>query len=352
MKNAKYVLTSLFLASCSQAPSASAPISKQPSFIITSSPLPLEEKVEEVRVTTDPLNFETTPCPEGMANIGNKFCIDRYEASVVDKFTRVFASPHYIPSQEGYHDADWQYDIFSKMEIDEKILSRLITEGQPVDMPVHGAEQYQTFEPFAVSVPGKIPASYVNKVTAEQACENAGKRLCTRKEWYKACVGPDRPAPYFEERKKNGEKDVVEIFPEVRPYGDSYQKGKCNLGLQINRWPPGILGRKNNGQMLDPRISVLLGTDGQPMKRATGSFPECTNGYGVYDMLGNVHEIVSDTRIATKFPRERVTYVGSHYARSGKESCAEVTADHWASYTDYSLGFRCCTDIKEGNIQH
>ena len=344
MKNTKYVLTSIFLASCFQAPSASAPISKQPSFIITSSPLPLEEKVEEVGVTTDSLNFETTPCPEGMANIDNLFCIDKYEASIIDKKTLGYASPHYIPTQEGIFDADWQYHIFSKMNIDPKLLPELIRERQPLGMPGRGAEQSATFQPLAVSVPGKIPASYVDKTVAEQACENAGKRLCTRKEWHKACVGPNGPIPYFNEK---GE----EIFPKSRPYGRTYQKGKCNIGLQTD-WPPGMLGRKNNEQMLDPRISSLLGKDGQPMKRVTGSFPECTNGYGVYDMLGNVHEIVSDTRIATKFPRERVTYVGSHYARSGKESCAEVTAGHWASYTDYSLGFRCCTDIKEGNIQH
>ena len=283
---------------------------------------------------------ETYTCPEGMANIKNKFCIDRYEASVVDKSTRVFASPHYIPSQEGYHDADWQYNIFSKMDINPKLLPELIKEGQPVDMPLRGAEQFVAFQPLAVSVPDKIPATYVTKNTAEKACDNAGKRLCTREEWYQACVGPEGAHPFLNENNQ-------EIFPVAYPYGAQYETGKCNAGLH-NRWPPGVLGRKKTGEMKDPRISRLLGKDGLPMKQKTNSFPGCVNGYSLYNMVGNVHEIVSDTRKAQQFPRERVTYVGSHYAREskdahqGKESCAEATVDHWESYTDYSLGFRCC----------
>lgn len=278
-------------------------------------------------------------CQEGMANINNQFCIDKYEASIIDKTILEFASPHYIPSQDYTHDADWQYDIFKNMPISPEKLPQLIKENQPLSMPDRGAEQYPDFKPLAVSLPNKMPVTYVNKIIAEQACANAGKQLCTRKEWYEACVGPSGPHPYLND---NGE----ETFPAAYPYGGMHEQGKCNVGLQTSRWPPGLLGRKNNGEMLDPRISALLGTDGKPMKRVTGSFPECTNGYGVYDMLGNVHEIVSDTRIATKFPRERVTYVGSHYARAATESCAEATTDHWASYTDYSLGFRCCKNIQ------
>jgi formylglycine-generating enzyme required for sulfatase activity len=97
--------------------------------------------------------------------------------------------------------------------------------------------------------------------------------------------------------------------------------------------------------MKDPRIGTLLGKDGLPMKRTTGSFPGCTNEYGVYDMLGNVHEIVSDIREVKRFPKIRVTYVGSHYARPATESCAEATLDHGNFYTDYSIGFRCCKDL-------
>ncbi len=281
---------------------------------------------------------QTYTCPENMANIDNQFCIDKYEASIIDKVTLENASPHYIPSQDGIYDADWQHNIFKNKPIPAEKLPQLISENQPLSMPARGAEQYPDFKPLAISQPNKIPATYVNKIIAEEACANAGKRLCTRKEWYHACVGPNGPHPYLD---KKGQ----ETFPDAYPYGKKYESGKCNVDLQTSRWPPGLLGRKNNGEMNDPRISTLLGTDDLPMKRTTESFPACTNGYGVYDLLGNVHEIVLDTRIANKFPRERVTYVGSHYARSAKESCAEATTDHWKFYTDYSIGFRCCREI-------
>ena len=298
------------------------------------SPLPpedlktkIENNIAPVRIDKNFLSQQLIFfCPEGMANIENQFCIDQYEASIIDKTTGEHASPHYIPSQAGFHDSDWQFETFKKMG--------------PIPMPPRGAEQYPHFEPLAVSVPDKIPATYVTKIVAEQACSNAGKRLCTRKEWYQACVGPQGPFPYFNKKGK-------EIYPEVYPYGLTYEKGKCNTNLHLNLWPPGLLGRKNNQEMLDPRISALLDKDGLTMKQATDYFLGCTNQYGVYNQVGNVHEIVSDIRIATKFPRERVTFVGSHYARSARESCAEATTDHWQYYTDYSVGFRCC-----GNIQH
>ena len=56
-------------------------------------------------------------CPKGMANIDNQYCIDQYEASIVDKTTGEFASPNYIPSQEDFHNTDWQYNLFKNKPI-------------------------------------------------------------------------------------------------------------------------------------------------------------------------------------------------------------------------------------------
>lgn len=276
-------------------------------------------------------------CPKGMANIENLFCIDRYEASIVDKNTGAEASPHYIPSREGVRNADWQYEFFKRKDILPMKVRQLVKDGQPVSLPARGTEQFLNFEPAAVSSPDKIPATYVTKNIAGLACKNAEKRLCARKEWYAACVGSSGPRPYFDE-------DGEEIFPEAYPYGPGYQKGKCNLGFLEGIWPPHLLGRKNDLEMLDPRISALLGKDRHPMKRETGAFPGCANRYGVYDLVGNVHEIVADAHLVKHFPEERVVFVGSHYARNANQSCAEATKDHWPPYTDYSIGFRCCKD--------
>ena len=73
------------------------------------------------------------------------------------------------------------------------------------------------------------------------------------------------------------------------------------MGFQAGIWYPHLLGRKNNLEMLDPRIGILLGKDGRPMKRETGAFPGCANSYGVYDLVGNVHEIVADAHITKNF---------------------------------------------------
>ena len=145
-----------------------------------------------------------------MPNIENLFCIDRYEASIVDKNTGEEASPHYLPSQKGARNADWQHDFFHKIEMLPMKVRQLVKDGKPVSLPARGAEQFVYFEPVAVSSPGKIPASYLTKNIAARACKKCGKRLCARKEWYKACVSP-ATAPYF---NPYGE----EVFPEAYPY--------------------------------------------------------------------------------------------------------------------------------------
>ena len=259
-------------------------------------------------------------CPPEMANIDNKYCIDKWEASVVDKNTNAEASPHYNPLRKGGITADWMYNQFVNRE----------TKPAGYPMPERGAEASPSFEPKAVSVPGKVPASFVTRQAAELACANAGKRLCNHQEWYKACAGPDGPSS-----------------GKAYPYGTTYQVGKCNVNL-YSGWPPLIIGRTNQGNdMMDPRIGTVK-SNGVEMKQPTQSFPECVNEYGVFDMVGNVHEIIADVTA-----NGRANYVGAHFARPGPppqtvegQGCHEITGFHDPiSYTDYSIGFRCCSDL-------
>lgn len=97
-------------------------------------------------------------CPEGMALVADRFCIDRYEASLVS------------------------------------------AEGEDVS-PYHPVKARSV---RAVSAQGAIPQGYINQEQASAACERAGKRLCSTVEWLDACMGePPRPRtyPYGNEEK-------------------------------------------------------------------------------------------------------------------------------------------------------
>ncbi len=69
----------------------------------------------------------------------------------------------------------------------------------------------------------------------------------------------------------------------------------------------------------------------------TGERAECTNGYGVFDMVGNLHEWVDDAD---------GTFRGGYYMDTTKngDGCSYATTAHDAGYHDYSTGFRCCMD--------
>ena len=86
--------------------------------------------------------------------------------------------------------------------------------------------------------------------------------------------------------------------------------------------------------MNDPRLNELEGTLAK-----TGTHEGCTNGYGVYDMVGNIHEWVADPN---------GTFQGGYYQDThlNGEGCTYKTMAHAAWYHDYSTGFRCCADAE------
>lgn len=138
----------------------------------------------------------------------------------------------------------------------------------------------------AVSKPGVLPWLVPDNATAEAACEAAGKRLCTPAEWETACRGPDGTA---------------------YAYGDTYDPNICN-GIEA------------------------FGT-GKFHLAPTGSFSNCTNEWGAYDLNGNAWEHVwgGDARSV----------------RGGAFNCADSRTLHRCDYvprvwTPSALGFRCC----------
>jgi sulfatase modifying factor 1 len=165
----------------------------------------------------------------------------------------------------------------------------------------------------AISRPGVVPQGYVSRDQAERACRAAGKRLCREEEWLDACRGTP---------------------PHRYPYGDARADGACNdRGASPLRLLYGDSSDPYHaGPMNDPRLNQ------QPNTLArTGQYARCTNGDGVFDMVGNLHEWVASPH---------ATFRGGFYqdTRLNGEGCAYRTTAHAPSYHDYSTGFRCCAD--------
>ena len=103
-------------------------------------------------------------CPDGMIGVAT-FCIDQYEASLIEVHTDGTTSP-------------WS----------------------PYKNP--GSSRVR-----AVSLAGAVPQGYISGNQAAAACADAGNRLCTDSEWLRACQGSS-----------------IQTYP----YGDTLQLGVCN----------------------------------------------------------------------------------------------------------------------------
>jgi formylglycine-generating enzyme len=141
-------------------------------------------------------------------------------------------------------------------------------------------------ESAAQSRAGVLPWQVADNATAATACAAAGKRLCTPDEWTTACRGPAET---------------------VYGYGDDYEPTTCN----------GIDTFGRTGFHLLP----------------TGSLAGCVNGYGAFDMNGNVWEHVAGG--------------SDQLVRGGAYNCSDSRAYHRCDYvpgdwTPAALGFRCC----------
>lgn len=144
-----------------------------------------------------------------------------------------------------------------------------------------------TVNSYATSRAGVFPWTNVTYEEAEAACQNAEKRLCSPDEWEKTCKGPDQ-TEYC--------------------YGDDYQPQTCN-GIDA-------FGRENFHML------------------PTGSMPDCTNEYGIFDMNGNVWEFDS---------------TAEGRVRGGAYNCIDSESLHLCGYYQKfgtgarsNVGFRCC----------
>ncbi len=217
-------------------------------------------------------------CPAEMALVDGRVCVDRWEGSLVER----------IP---GRVDRAWSPFL-----------------------PVDGRET--SFR--AVSRPGVIPQAYISGHQAALACSGSGKRLCSASEWEQACRGPKNTQfPYGQERRAKVCNDDLRARHPVA-------EAAAMLGLSRDAmWKEGM-----NQSIINQLADTLM---------PTGQRSECTNAYGVYDMVGNLHEWIDDAD---------GTFRGGYYMDTTKngDGCSYQTTAHDFTYHDYSTGFRCCMD--------
>ena len=189
----------------------------------------------------------------------------------------------------------------------------------------------------ARSEAGVFPQAYINRSEAESACVNAGKRLCSRAEWQRACRG-SRGHTY--------------------PHGDRREPGRCNVDkphlitLRFGPYPSRWTYRHFN----DPALNLTPG-----FLARTGQHAACVSDEGVHDMVGNLHEWVSDTadralvqglaadgaaRAYQPWSPGNGVFMGGFFSTREEHGpgCLFTTVAHEARYHDYSTGFRCCAD--------
>src|SRR5262249_1971475 len=150
----------------------------------------------------------------GMVSVDDRFCVDQYEASLVEV----------LPNGE---EQAWPY--------------YLPVEGHVVR---------------AVSSKGVYPQGYISEKQAKNACALSGKRLCKAQEWRTACRGPEnKRSPYGNERQPGVCNDRGRS-PMGRYYGSDIAKGTAYTYTKMN----------------DPRLNQLEGSLAE-----TGSHEGCVN---------------------------------------------------------------------------
>lgn len=168
---------------------------------------------------------------------------------------------------------------------------------------------------IAVSKSGVMPWM-VNPMTESHyqefkaACSAAGKRLCKDDEWVSACEGPEKT---------------------LYSWGDTYDREICN---NVDNFCDDHCA--DNG--IAPEDCVLTENCGYTYNCyksvSTGSYKNCKNYSGAFDVNGNVWEI---------------TDAGSVYmTRGGAFNCAgpsdRLKCQFNATWTGLYAGFRCCKD--------
>lgn len=216
---------------------------------------------------------------------------------------------------------------------------RRICGGHPAMVPIHHgapAEARACIDVF--EFPNRaceLPFVWAGPAQARTLCKKLGKRLCTDREWVAAC----RSDP------EGGELSTY-------AYGETLDLEVCNTNKS----------RRQSETICDPR-TVQSAYDTCPtLTDPSGSHPRCRSRLGVFDLHGNVAEIMTraDPTRGKTFSQLKGSawfYVDVH-SKPGDKPNRATYSDHCAHdprwhveemsrawHVNYHLGFRCCVDV-------
>lgn len=230
-------------------------------------------------------------CPAEMARVED-FCIDRYEAHLVDA-----AAP-------------------------ERALS-------PYERPDAGVAA------LARARPGVVPQAYLDRTEAAAACARAGKRLCKAREWYRACAGTRSSR---------------------HPYGDVEIQGRCNTGkAHVMQKVFGNVRFTFINHYNSPRLNrepgFLAATGAHADCVSEGGVYDLVGN--LHEWVADAVSRDLSTQIPLEIGAHQIgwpgngVFMGGYYSSHGEHGsgCAYATTNHKPDYHDYSIGFRCCAPL-------
>lgn len=167
---------------------------------------------------------------------------------------------------------------------------------------------------------GAVPVLAESFFEAARICSVAGARLCTGQEWASACSGP-----------------------EDRSFSSTDDPGQL----------PAAFGRRfcnTPGSVLNPSTAS---EDGGVLA-ASGNFPNCSSGTGVYDLTGNAREWLMDGDSEQVWGQVSPSSAAIDAACDEMVTLAEPVAPTAsasdAAYYEPGSGFRCCRDADVGDV--
>jgi len=148
---------------------------------------------------------------------------------------------------------------------------------------------------------GHLPLVNVTWEEAQALCRELSKRLCTEREWERACRGPANL---------------------VLGYGDTFEPGRCNTPwMEHGVWQRGAVS-------------------------PSGGFPDCATELGVHDLVGNVWEWTAgwyDQGRGWRSARGGSWFHNVNLARADGRYGRHLTS----TYRLDLIGFRCCRSVAD-----